>query len=99
VLTTDPYYLGTLAAKTAGLPHQPVTSHPVVQNSLAPGECQSGEDERCTHGCIIDFEYKDDSVVVSDKVKGKGTLVTRCVSVLQLHGYSPSDGLVQSRSR
>ncbi|KIM59086.1 hypothetical protein SCLCIDRAFT_1187977 [Scleroderma citrinum Foug A] len=50
---------GTLAAKTAGLPHQPVTSHPVVQNSLAPV-----------------FEYKDDSVVVSDKVEGKGTLVT-----------------------
>ncbi|KAF9239289.1 class I glutamine amidotransferase-like protein [Melanogaster broomeanus] len=25
---------GTLAAKTAGLPHQPVTSHPVIQNEL-----------------------------------------------------------------
>lgn len=50
---------GTLAAKTAGLPHQPVTSHPVVQDVLTQT-----------------FEYQEDSVVVSDKVEGKGTLVT-----------------------
>ncbi|KAL4068618.1 class I glutamine amidotransferase-like protein [Scleroderma yunnanense] len=50
---------GTLVAKTAGLPHQPVTSHPVIQDCLTPV-----------------FEYKEDSVVVSDKVEGKGTLVT-----------------------
>lgn len=47
---------GTLAAKTAGLPLQPITSHPVVKNDL-----------------ISAFEYKEDSVVVSN---GKGTLVT-----------------------
>ncbi|KAG6379733.1 class I glutamine amidotransferase-like protein [Boletus reticuloceps] len=52
---------GTLAAKTAGLPSQPVTSHPVVKNDLAST-----------------YDYKEDSVVVSDEVPGKGTLVTRC---------------------
>ncbi|KAG6331358.1 hypothetical protein ID866_7732 [Astraeus odoratus] len=50
---------GTLAAKTAGLPPQPVTSHPVIQNDLTSV-----------------FDYKEDSVIVSDKVEGKGTLVT-----------------------
>ncbi|KAF8555784.1 DJ-1 [Imleria badia] len=49
----------TLAAKTAGLPFQPVTSHPVVKNDL-----------------VSTYEYKEDAVVVSDEVPGKGTLVT-----------------------
>ncbi|KAI6006963.1 class I glutamine amidotransferase-like protein [Pisolithus albus] len=43
---------GTLAAKTAVLPHQPVTSHPVVRDALTQT-----------------FEYREDSVVVSDKVE------------------------------
>lgn len=30
--------LGTLAAKTAGLPFQPVTSHPIVKNDLVSGK-------------------------------------------------------------
>ncbi|KAI6107857.1 class I glutamine amidotransferase-like protein [Pisolithus croceorrhizus] len=51
--------IGSLAARTAGLPHQPVTSHPVVQDVL-----------------VQTFDYQEDSVVVSDKVEGKGTLVT-----------------------
>jgi len=50
---------GTLAAKTVGLPFQPVTSHPVVKNDL-----------------VSTYDYKEDSVVVSDEVPGKGRLVT-----------------------
>ncbi|KAF9226387.1 DJ-1 [Gyrodon lividus] len=50
---------GTLAAKTAGLPHQPVTSHPVIQNELNTL-----------------YDYQEEAVVVSNKVSGKGTLVT-----------------------
>ncbi|KIJ61452.1 hypothetical protein HYDPIDRAFT_31321 [Hydnomerulius pinastri MD-312] len=49
----------TLAAKTAGLPRQQVTSHPVIQNDLTTA-----------------YDYKEDSVVVSDNVPGKGILVT-----------------------
>lgn len=33
--------LGTLAAKTASLPSQPVTSHPVIKTDLASGERNS----------------------------------------------------------
>ncbi|KAF8838922.1 DJ-1 [Paxillus ammoniavirescens] len=50
---------GTLAAKTAGLGHQPVTSHPVIQNELTTL-----------------YDYREDTVVVSNEVPGKGTLVT-----------------------
>ncbi|KAG8216508.1 class I glutamine amidotransferase-like protein [Butyriboletus roseoflavus] len=53
---------GTLAAKTAGLPFQTVTSHPVVKNDL-----------------VSIYDYKEDSVVVSNDVPNKGTLVTRYV--------------------
>ncbi|KIK95550.1 hypothetical protein PAXRUDRAFT_140459 [Paxillus rubicundulus Ve08.2h10] len=49
----------TLAAKTAGLGHQPVTSHPVIQNELTTL-----------------YDYREDTVVVSNEVPGKGTLVT-----------------------
>lgn len=48
--------------------------------------------------CVTDFEYKEDSVVVS-KMEGKGTLVSRCVASLYFSFQSPSDGLVQPRSR
>ncbi|KAI6139614.1 class I glutamine amidotransferase-like protein [Pisolithus thermaeus] len=62
---------GSLAARTAGLPHQPVTSHPVVQDVL-----------------VQTFDYQEDSVVVSDKVEGKGTLVTRYVPLHVEQGYA-----------
>ncbi|KAH0834879.1 class I glutamine amidotransferase-like protein [Lanmaoa asiatica] len=54
---------GTLAAKTAGLPFQPVTSHPVIKNNLVSA---------------YDYK-EDSVVVSSNEVPGKGTLVTRCV--------------------
>lgn len=44
---TSKRHLGTLAAKTAGLPPQPVTSHPVIKNDLVSGKrTRDGEEDR-----------------------------------------------------
>ncbi|KAH7882348.1 class I glutamine amidotransferase-like protein [Phlebopus sp. FC_14] len=50
---------GPCSAITTGLPHQPITSHPVIEDELKKN-----------------FDYKEETVVVSDKVEGKATLVT-----------------------
>jgi protein DJ-1 len=66
---------GSLAALTSGLPKQPITSHPSVKGQL--GErwilLEPASDDMTTHWRGLDFDYKDDSVVVS------GRLVTRFV--------------------
>ncbi|KAF7980307.1 hypothetical protein HWV62_39097 [Athelia sp. TMB] len=63
---------GSLAALTAKLPSQPLTSHPSVKEQLAKcAHMSSKPGEGLT--CGIDFEYSDESVVVS------GKLVTRFV--------------------
>ncbi|KAG1815112.1 class I glutamine amidotransferase-like protein [Suillus subaureus] len=52
---------GSKVAITAKLPGQPITSHPSVQSDFS---------------VAIDFDYREQDVVVSDAVPGKATLVT-----------------------
>ena len=47
----------------------------------------------------IGYDYKEDSVVVSNAVPGKGTLVTRCVGNLVLVLSLTKRLTVQSRAR
>jgi protein DJ-1 len=72
---------GTLAAKTAGLGHQPVTSHPVIQNELTtcewPPSVSEWSETVLNHLCLTAYDYREVAVVVSNEVPGKGTLVTR----------------------
>ncbi|KAG1738734.1 class I glutamine amidotransferase-like protein [Suillus lakei] len=52
---------GSKVAVTANLPGQPITSHPSIQSDFS---------------VALDFDYKEQSVVVSDAVPDKATLVT-----------------------
>lgn len=67
---------GTLAALTSGLPKQPVTSHPSVKDRLEKGTPARPCQVICNSPGDVDFEYKEDNVVVS------GHLVTRFVLLL-----------------
>jgi len=64
--------LGSLAAKTAKLPRQKITSHPSVKAELQQGDYNCYKTQRLFFliSCV-DFEYIEEPVVVS------GNLITR----------------------
>ncbi|EIW55537.1 DJ-1 [Trametes versicolor FP-101664 SS1] len=61
---------GSLAASTAGLPRQPITSHPSVRDQLKD-----------------DFDYSEESVVISGKLvtsRGPGTTFPFALTLVEL---------------
>ncbi|KAF8902523.1 class I glutamine amidotransferase-like protein [Gymnopilus junonius] len=65
---------GSLAAKTAKLPQQPLTSHPSVKAELE-------------HGKYSNFEYLEDSVVISNNLvtsRGPGTAFPFALTLVEL---------------